>query len=112
MDFLRGLGTIFASGVVRLLVVAGTMLLAYLLFVRPALDTADKAFEQFKVPDNSNQIQRSIQRSIRRTNRQVQRQVNRSFKQTPRVRGQQRLLRCVQRAHGNVARIQACGRRF
>jgi hypothetical protein len=112
MDFLRGIGTIFASGIVRLLVVAGTLLLVYLLFVRPALDTADKAFQQFNVPDNSNQIQRSIQRSIRQTNRQVQRQINRSFNQTPRVHGQQRLLRCLRRAHENVARIQACGRRF
>ena len=102
----------FASGIVRLLVVAGTMVLAYLLFVRPILDTTNEAINQFNVPDTSNQIQHSIQRSIRQTNRQVQRQVNRSFNQTPGVQSQQKLLRCVQRAHGNVTRIQACSRRF
>jgi hypothetical protein len=112
MDFLKSLGGIFASGIVRLMVVAGTLVLVYLLFVRPALDTANEAIDKFNVPDTSNAVQRSIQRQIRQTNRQVRRQVNRSFNQTPGVRNQQRLLRCVQRAHGNVNRIQACSRRF
>jgi predicted PurR-regulated permease PerM len=112
MDFLRSIGGIFASGIVRLLVIAGTLLLIYLLFVRPALDTANEAINKFNVPDSSNAIQRQIQRQIRQTNRQVRRQVNRSFKQTPSVRSQQKLLRCVQRANGKVKRIQACGRRF
>jgi predicted PurR-regulated permease PerM len=130
MDFLRSLLGMFTSSVLRLAVTVGIMVAAYFLFVRPILDTTNKAIDQaggFNNALNANvnqslqqsnvnpSIARQIRRSIRRTNRQVQRQLNRSLRQTqaaPNQRRQTRLLRCVQRAHGNVNRMQRCARRF
>jgi predicted PurR-regulated permease PerM len=128
VDFVRSLFGMLTSSVLRLAVAVGILAAAYLLIVRPVLDTTNKAIESantFNGSLNSNiqqsirqsnvspNIGRQIRRSIRRTNRQVQRQLNRSLHQTAPNRARQtRLLRCVQHAHGNVNRMQRCARRY
>ena len=128
MDFLKSVAGMFTSSVLRLAVTVGTLVAVYLLIVRPVLDTTNNAIDSasgFNQSLNAN-IQQSVQqsnvnpsvgrqisRSIRRANRRIQRQLNRDLNQTASSqRRQRRLLRCVQRAHGNVNRIQRCSRRF
>ncbi|MEK6251266.1 MAG: hypothetical protein AABM43_04860 [Actinomycetota bacterium] len=115
MDFLKSLLGMFTSSVLRLAVSVGILVAAYFFIVRPVLDTTNKAIDSANTgfgAVNSN-IGREIQRSIRQTNRHVQRQINRSVRQSsPNSARQKKLLHCVQHAHGNVNRIQRCGRRF
>jgi predicted PurR-regulated permease PerM len=115
VDFLKSLAGMFTSSLLRLAVSVGILAAAYFFIVRPVLDTTNDAINSANTYSNgiNSNIGRQIQRSIRQTNRQVQRQVNRSLRQTsPNRAGQKRLLRCVQRAHGNANRIQRCARRF
>ena len=128
MDFVRSLFGMLTSSVLRLAVAVGILAAAYLLIVRPVLDTTNKAIESantFNGSLNSNiqqsirqsnvspNVGRQIRRSIRRSNRQVQRQLNRSLHRTaPNQARQTRLLRCVQHDHGNVQRMQRCARRY
>ncbi len=128
MDFIRSLFGMLTSSILRLAVAVGILAAAYLFIVRPVLDTTNKAIESANGFDQSlnanlNQsirqsnvdpsLARQVRRSIRQVNRQVQRQVNVSLRQTaPSRRRQKRLLHCVQRAHGDVDRMQRCTRRF
>jgi hypothetical protein len=120
MDFLRGMGGIFASGIVRLLVVGGTLVLVYLFIVRPVLDTTKDAFhtaarqqrqQQRAQAHQQARLQRSIRRQVGHTTRQAQRQVTHVF-HTSSLRKQEKLLHCIQRSAGDVNRMQACGRRY
>ena len=128
MDFLRSLAGMFTSSVLRLAVAVGILAAAYFFIVRPVLDTTNEAIKTaggFNQTLNTN-IQQSVQqsntdpavgrqirRTIRRANRQVQRSLNQSLNQTaPSQARQRKLLHCVQRAQGNVKRIQRCTRRF
>jgi len=115
MDVLRNLFGNLTSGIIRLAVTVGILAAVYLFNVRPVLDTTNNAIDSANQSFNGpNGISRQIQRSINQTNRQVQRSVNHSLNQAQRQGGHdpQKLLRCVQRAHQNVNRIQACTRRF
>jgi hypothetical protein len=116
VDTLRNLFGNLTSTVLRLALVVGTLAAVYLFIVKPTLDTTEeisnRAFDHSQQTQQN--IQRSIQQQIRDTNRQVQRSVNQSLQQTKRQGGTdpRQLLACVQRANGNVNRIQACSRRF
>jgi len=115
MDVLRNLFGNLTSGIIRLAVTVGILAAVYFFIVRPVLDTTNNAIDSANQSINGpNGISRQIQRSINQTNRQVQRSVNHSLNQAQRQGGHdpQKLLRCVQRAHQNVNRIQACTRRF
>jgi hypothetical protein len=119
MDVLRNLFGNLTSGIIRLAVAVGILAAVYFFAIRPVLDTTNKAIdsanENFHQSfSGSNGIQRQIQRNIRQTNRRVQRRITISFRQTRRGGGAdpQQLLRCVQRANGNVNRIQRCARKF
>ena len=128
MDFLKSLAGMFTSSVLRLAVSVGILAAAYFFIVRPVLDTTNEALktaggfnqslnaniQQSVQQSNTNpDVARQVQRSIRRANRQVQRALNQSLNQTaPSQARQRRLLHCVQRAHGNVSRIQRCTQRF
>ena len=128
MDFLKSIFGMLTSSVLRLAVAVGILAAAYFFIVRPVLDTTDKAIEsagtfnqalnatigQSVRQSNLNpNVGRQIRRSIKRANRQVQRQLNRNLNQTASTQRRQRhLLHCVQRAHGNVNRIQRCSRRY
>jgi hypothetical protein len=114
VDYLRSLAGMLTSSVLRLAVTVGILAAVYFFAIRPVLDTTNKAIDSansYSTGLQSN-IGLEIQRSIRQTNRQIQRQVRQSFRQTPNRGKQKRLLRCVQRANGNVKRIRRCARRF
>jgi predicted PurR-regulated permease PerM len=128
VDFLKSVAGMFTSSLLRLAVAVGVLAAAYFFIVRPVLDTTDKALDtagSFNQTLNSNiqqsvqqsnvnpDVGRQIQRQIKRVNRQVQRQLNRNLNQAGTSQRRQRhLLHCVQRAKGNVKRIQRCTRRF
>jgi hypothetical protein len=118
MDILRNLFGNLTSGLIRLAVTAGILALTYLFIVKPVLKTTDEAFKS-----TNETIQRSfggeaglgeIGETIRSVNREVQRQIRRSFRATKKQGGAdpQRLVHCIQRAHGDVHRIERCTRRF
>jgi maltooligosyltrehalose synthase len=114
VDFLKSVAGMFTASVLRLAVTVGILAAVYFFAIRPVLDTTNKAIDSASSYSSGvhSDIGRQIQRSIRQTNRQVQRQVRRSFKQTPSQKNQKRLLHCVQRANGNVNRIQRCSKKF
>ena len=116
MDTLRNLFGNAAATILRLVLVAGTIILISIFIVKPALDTTEQISSDVTESQNniSNSIQQSIQRNINQTNRRVQRQVRQAQRQTARAGGAdpQALLRCIQRANNNAQKIAACARRF
>jgi hypothetical protein len=115
VDFLRNLFGNLTSGLIRLAVTAGILFCAYLFIVKPALDTTR---------DISKEANDSIQRSFRdsgvddvnqtidRVNRRVQREIRRSLHSSRQQGEAGRLIRCIQRAHHEVNRIQRCAERY
>jgi len=119
MDTLRNLFGNAASTVLRLVLVAGTIVLVSIFIVKPALDTTEHISDSVNNSINqsingTNGIQRQIQRNINQTNRRVQRQVHQATRQAQQAGGgtQMQLLRCVQRANQDAQRIAACAQRF
>jgi hypothetical protein len=105
VDILRNLFGNVTSGIVRLAVAAGILFCAYLFIVKPVLDTTNNAIESSGINE--------IGKSLQHLGPQIERQVKRSFKVTKAQGGSpQRLLKCVQRAHQDVAKIERCTRRF
>ena len=116
MDVLRNLFGNVSSGVIRLLVTVGILGAVYLFIVKPVLnttenvndtinnttqrafETADKNFEQAFGPNSQ------AQRALRRAHRQAHRTAPNS--------NADKLLRCVQRAHGDVTKMQLCTVKF
>lgn len=120
MDVLKSLFGNVTSSILRLGVIAGTLALLYVFAIRPALDTTEElgrqAIEFKRSVDNG---QGDIFRSIReagienqRVERDIQRDINRALRRSRRTGGggSQDLLRCIQRAKGDVAKMQACSR--
>lgn len=114
MEFISNLFGNLASGVIRLAVAVGIIAATYLFLVKPVLHTTDNAINESFGPGGLGGIQRQINHAIDSANGQVRRQVRRSFHQSKRAgaHDSQKLLRCVQRANGDVNRTQACARRF
>jgi Tfp pilus assembly protein PilO len=115
MDVLRNLFGNLSAGIIRLLVTVGILAAVYFFVVRPALDTAEKVGHETNVS-----IQKSIHeahfgdisKSIHDVNRQVQREIKKSLRHAPSHSAADKLLRCVQRAHQNVHRIERCNERY
>jgi hypothetical protein len=105
MDILRNLFGNVTSGIIRLAVTAGILFCAYLFIVKPVLDTTNNAIESSGINE--------IGKSLQDLGPQIERQVKRSFRVTKAQGGNpQRLVKCVKRAHQNVAKIERCTRRF
>jgi hypothetical protein len=105
VDLLRNLFGNLTSGIIRLAVAAGVLALCYLFIVKPVLKTTNDAIHQSGFDQ--------IGKSIEGVSKQIQRQVHHSL-QVTRQRGAnpQRLVHCIQRASGDVQRIQRCTRKF
>jgi hypothetical protein len=117
MDILRNLFGSLTSGVIRLLVAVGILAAAYFFIVKPVLKTTDNAI------DSANQsFEKSfgvhgvditdISGTIEDVNRQMQRQIRRSFHTAKKEGDPKRLVKCIQRSHGNVQKIQRCTVKF
>jgi uncharacterized protein YoxC len=124
MEFLTNLFGNLTSGIIRLGVAVGILAAVYFFIVKPILhttehtvDSTNKAFEKsFHGSDvNSKAIEEKVNKTIEDVNREVQVQVEHSFHVT-KVQGapkqQEKLLHCVQRANGNVHRMERCAHRF
>ena len=115
MDVLRNLFGNVTAGIIRLLVTVGILAAVYFFLVKPTLETTKEISHEV----NGN-IQKSIQeanfgdvsKSIDDVNRRVQREVKRSLRQSQRHGAADKLIRCIQRAHQDVHRIQRCSERY
>ena len=105
MDLLRNLFGNLTSGIIRLAVFAGMLLLLYLLIIKPVLKTTTDAIHSTGLDQ--------IGKSIEGVSKEVRREVHRSFETTKRHGGNpNKLIHCVKHANGDVKRIERCTRRF
>jgi F0F1-type ATP synthase membrane subunit b/b' len=115
MEVLRNLFGNVTAGIIRLLVTVGILAGVYFFVVRPVLDTTEKVSHEA-----NESVQKSlkeanfgdISKSIEDVNRQVQREIKRSIRHAPSHSAADKLLRCVQRAHQNVHKIERCNERY
>jgi hypothetical protein len=124
MEFLTNLFGNLTSGIIRLAVTVGILAAVYFFIVKPILhttehtvDTTNKAVENsfHEAAVNREAIEANVNKTIEDVNKQVQAEVERSFRASKAQGGlkkQERLLHCVQRAHGNIHRIERCSRRY
>jgi hypothetical protein len=114
MDFLRNLFGNLTTGVIRLAVAVGILGAAYLFIVKPVMDTTNNAIDSadktFEKSFGTTLDMGDINKTIENVNHQVQIQVQRSFHVAKKQGGgdPMKLVHCVQRAHGDVQRIQRC----
>jgi uncharacterized membrane protein YhiD involved in acid resistance len=124
MEFLQQIFGSLTSGIVRLGVAVGILAAVYFFIVKPVLHTTEKTVEStnqsFEKSFESSTIdtkaiEEKINKSIEEVNGQVQVQVEHSF-HTAKIHGgdkrTEKLLHCVQRANGNVHRIERCSKKF
>lgn len=115
MDILRNLFGHLSAGIIRLLVTVGILAAVYFFLLRPALDTTEKISNEFNVnvqKSLGNNDLGDISKTIDHVNRQVQREIKKSFRASKQQGDADKLIRCIQRAHHNVNKIQRCSERF
>jgi len=117
MDILRNIFGTLTSGVIRLLVSVGILAAAYFFIVKPVLHTTDnaiknanKSFEKSFGTHGTDLT--DISGTIEDVNRQVERQIRHSFHAAKKEGSPKRLVRCIQRSHGDVQKIQRCTVKF
>ena len=105
MDLLRNLFGNLTSGIIRLAVTGGILVLCYLFIVKPVLDTTSDAIKSSGLSE--------IGKSLEGVGKEIKRQVRHSLKVTEqRGVNPKKLIRCIEEAQGNTKRIQRCTRRF
>jgi len=115
MDILRNLFGNLSAGIIRLLVTVGILAAVYFFVVRPALDTTEKISHEVNV-----NVQKSLKETnigdingtIEDVNHQVQREIRKSIRSSQQQGDADKLVRCIQRAHQNVTKIQHCSDRY
>ena len=115
MEVLRNLFGNLTAGIIRLLVTVGILAAVYFFVVRPALDTTEKISHEA-----NESVQKSLKeanlgdigKSIEDVNRQVQREIKKSLRHAPSHSAADKLLRCIQRAHQDVHKIERCNDRY
>jgi hypothetical protein len=102
---LRSLFGNLTSGIVRLAIVAGVLLVGYLLVVRPALRETDDAIRSSGLEQ--------IGRTLDAVGAQVQHEIRHALHLTKARGGNpKRLIHCIEHSHQDVERIERCTRRF
>jgi hypothetical protein len=115
MEVLRNLFGNATAGIIRLLVTVGILAAVYFFIVKPALHTTEKishetniniqkGFKEAKIGD--------IGKTIDDVNRRVQREIKRSLRQSQQHGEANKLIRCIQRAHQDVDKIQRCSEKY
>lgn len=115
MDILRNLFGNLSAGIIRLLVTVGILAAVYFFIVKPTLSTTEKISNEVNVNVQKGFEQSDfgdINKTIEDVNRQVQREVKKSFHASKQQGDADKLIRCIQRAHQNVNKIQRCSERF
>jgi hypothetical protein len=123
LEILRNFLGNLSSGVIRLAVTVGILAAVYFLILRPILDKTTE------ITKETNQaVQKSfnqgfgkngagledIDKTLKEVNKTVEREIKRSF-HVAKIHGvgsPKRLLKCIQRADGNVHRITRCTAKF
>jgi methionine aminopeptidase len=117
-NFLGNLG----SGVIRLAVTVGILAAVAIFIVRPALDTtkqiskeANESFEKsFKGFGNGAGLE-DVNKTLQEVNKTVEREIKKSFHFAEKHGGPanpKKLVKCIQRADGDVHKIQRCTLKF
>ncbi|HEU4598231.1 MAG TPA: hypothetical protein VFS26_00665 [Solirubrobacterales bacterium] len=115
MELLRNLFGNLTSGIIRLLVTVGILAAVYFFVVKPTLSTTEKISHEVNVNVEKGFKEANlgdISTTIDDVNRQVEREIKRSFHASKQQGDADKLIRCIQRAHQNVDRIQRCSERF
>ncbi|MBS1878883.1 MAG: hypothetical protein JST31_05180 [Actinobacteria bacterium] len=122
MEILRNLLGNLSSGVIRLAVTVGILAAIYLLLLRPILNSTEKISRETNqsieqsingVGPNGAGIE-DVSKTLREVNRRVQREIRKSFHvaKAHGVANPTKLVKCIQRAEGNVHKIQRCTVKF
>ncbi|HET9591746.1 MAG TPA: hypothetical protein VFP17_02415 [Solirubrobacterales bacterium] len=93
----------------------GILAAVYFFVVRPALDAVKTVSHE-----TNESVQKSlkeanfgdISKSIEDVNRQVQREIKKSLRHAPSHSAADKLIRCIQRAHQDVHKIERCNERY
>jgi hypothetical protein len=112
MEVLRNLFGNLTAGIIRLLVTVGILAAVYFFVVRPALDTTEKISHEVNVNVQRGFKEADIGKTIDDVNRRVQREIKKSIRRTTHPAQADRLIRCIQRAHHDVERIQRCSAKY
>ena len=118
MDVLRNLFGNLSAGIIRLLVTVGILAAVYFFIVKPTLHTTENISHEVNVNVEKSLKEANIGnvgdigKTIESVNRQVQREIKHSLLHSKQHGNAQRLIRCIQRAHQDVHRIQHCSDRF
>jgi len=115
MEVLRNLFGTLTAGIIRLLVTVGILAGVYFFVVKPALDTTEKISHEVNVNVQKGFEQADlsqVNKTIDDVNRRVQREVRRSLRQSPNHSAANKLVRCIQRTHQDVDKIQRCSERY
>jgi Tfp pilus assembly protein PilO len=115
MEVLRNLFGNLTAGIIRLLVTVGILAAVYFFVVKPTLDTTEKISHEanssiqkgFKEADLG-----ELNKTIDNVNRRVQREIKKSLRHSPSHSAADKLVRCIQRAHQDVDKIQRCSERY
>lgn len=117
MDILRNLFGNLTSGIIRLLVAVGIIAAVGFFIVKPTLDTANKSIDGInksfeKSFNHPGADITDINKTLEDVNRQVEREIRKSFKAAKTEGNPNRLIKCIQRARGDVQKIQKCTVKF
>jgi Tfp pilus assembly protein PilO len=115
MEVLRNLFGNLTAGIIRLLVTVGILAAVYFFVVRPTLDTTEKISHETNASVQKSLKEANfgdINKTIDDVNRRVQREIKKSLRQTPSHSAANKLLRCIQRAHQDVHKIERCNEKY
>ncbi len=93
----------------------GILAAVYFFVVRPALDTTEKISHEVNVNVQKGFEQANlgdVSKTIDDVNRRVERQIRKSFRTSKHHGGANQLIRCIQQAHHDVAKIQRCTQKY
>ena len=93
----------------------GILAAVYFFVVKPTLETTEKISHEVNVNVQKGFEQTDlskINKSIDDVNRRVQREVKQSLRQSQNHGAANKLVRCIQRAHQDVDKIQRCSERY
>jgi hypothetical protein len=119
MDILRNLFGNLTSGIIRLGVTVGILAAVYFFIVRPVLDTTNNAIDQsnrtFRQSFGKNGAGlEDLNKTMDEVNKTVEREIKKSFHFAEKqgANDPKKLIKCIQRAHADVNRIQRCTVKF
>jgi hypothetical protein len=112
MDILRNLFGNLTAGIIRLLVTVGILAAVYFFVVKPTLDTTKTISHEVNGNIQQSLEEAHIGKTIQNVDRQVQREIKRSILHAPSHSAADKLLRCIQRAHQDVHKIEHCNDRY